>query len=70
MGHMERGILVLYTTVPQYHGELVSITYGFDLYLKNYLPTNMYSLSLERSFYSTSVRFCCIKIYGKMTEKL
>ena len=33
-------------------------------------PTNMYYMSLERSFYSASARFCCIEIHGEAAEKL
>ena len=29
----------------------------------------MYYISLERSFYSTSARFCFIKIHAEMAEK-
>ena len=34
------------------------------------LPTNMYYISLKRSFYSTSARVCCIKVHAEMNEIL
>ena len=34
------------------------------------LPTNMYYISLERSFYSASGHVCCIKIHAEIKELL
>ena len=34
------------------------------------LPTNMYYISLERSFSSASAHVCCIKIHAEVKEIL
>ena len=33
------------------------------------LPTNIYYISLEWSFYNTYALFCCIKMNAEMAEK-
>ena len=70
MGKYRPGCIFLYTGDPVLRIMSENNFHFFTNISESMCPTNMYHISLERSFYNASAHVCCIKIHAKIKKLL